>query len=191
MNQFVLEDASEAELSSAVAENLFSLFRAMQAIPGCELVEDEGFSLHHAFPANPMFKGAWRARLSPEEAETKIDEALNWFDQREAPCFFWWTDPHTQPTDLVECLLRRGFDGNLEGEAGMVLNLYDLNDDLQPMSQLAIYWALDQERLDDWGDVFAEAFGAAKADGQAWVDATLAAGGVDAPWQLYVGYLDG
>jgi ribosomal protein S18 acetylase RimI-like enzyme len=163
----------------------------MQAIPGCELVESEGLSLHHAFPANPMFKGAWRTRLSVEETETRIDEVLDWFEQRGSSHFFWWTDPQTQPADLAERLLKRGFDGNLEGEPGMVLDLDDLNENIQPNRELSIYWAVNQERLEDWQEAFAEAFGAAKADGKAWADATLAAGGVDAPWQLYVGYLDG
>ncbi|MGH2521686.1 MAG: hypothetical protein ACRDH2_04195 [Anaerolineales bacterium] len=61
-NETPLARASSAELSGAVQENLFALFRAMRALPESELVESERLCHHHAFPTNPMFKGVWRAR---------------------------------------------------------------------------------------------------------------------------------
>ncbi len=190
MNNYILTNPSEAELASAVTENLFASFRSMQVIPGCELVENASLNLHHAFPSNPMFKGAWKTRFSPEETETKIDEVLNWFEQRRAPDFFWWTDQETQPLDLVERLMRRGFDGNLEGDPGMVMNLNDLNEDLLTPGKFNILPVMDQKSLEDWRDAFVEAFEMPVSGGQAWVDATMSAGLGNAPWQMYVGYLD-
>jgi ribosomal protein S18 acetylase RimI-like enzyme len=163
----------------------------MQAIPGCELVENDNLHLHHAFPSNPIFKGVWKTRFSSEETETRIDEVLNWFDQRGAPYFFWWTDPQTQPLDLVERLMRRGFDGDLEGDPGMVINLKDLNEDVPAPSNLNIVQAREQKSLEDWRDAFAEAFEMPVSGGQAWVDATMSVGLENAPWQIYVGYLEG
>lgn len=84
----ILTHPIEAELAAAVPENLYALFRAMQVLPGCELVEGDKLSCHHAFPTNPMFRGVWRARLPAEEAEAAIDEALAWFAQRGAADFF-------------------------------------------------------------------------------------------------------
>lgn len=155
------------------------------------MIENDSLSLHHAVPTNPMFKGVWRTRVSSEETETRIDEVLNWFDQRGAPSFFWWTDPQSQPVDLVARLTRRGFDGNLEGDPGMVMNLHDPNDNLYSPGKFNIIQAVEQKSLEDWRDAFAEAFETAVSDGQAWMDATLSAKPENAPWDLYVGYLDG
>src|SRR5215208_4153060 len=190
MNKYVLTNPSEAELASAVQENLFASFRSMQVIAGCELVENASLNLHHAFPGNPIFKGVWKTRFSPAETETKIDEVLNWFDARGAHSFFWWTDPETQPPDLVERLMRRGFDGDLEGDPGMVMNLHDLSEDLPTPGKFNIVKVMEQKSLEDWRDAFAEAFEMPISGGQAWVDATNSAGLENAPWQMYVGYLD-
>lgn len=189
-SQIILTHATENKLATAVRENLYALFRSMQSIPGCEVIENEKFGCHYAFPDNPMFKGVWKTHLSPEEIEVGIDEAITWFEQRKAPSFFWWTDSQTQPSDLAEHLLRRGFDGNLEGDPGMALDLHALNDDIQMPDYFSIVQAIDQKTLDDWRDVFTLSFETPVSAGQAWVDATLQAGGANAPWQMYVGYLD-
>ncbi|HEU0295179.1 MAG TPA: GNAT family N-acetyltransferase [Anaerolineales bacterium] len=186
----ILTNPSEAELESAVQENLYALFRSMQVIPGCELMESDSLGLHHASLSNPMFRGAWKTRFSPEDAETRIDEVSHWFKQRKAPYFFWWTDAQTRLVDLVERLMRRGFDGNLEGDPGMVVNLHKLEEDVQPPDGFNIIQARDQKSLADCRDVFAEAFEATISNGQAWADATLAIKPENVPWQLYVRYLD-
>ena len=189
-SQAILTHPTSDELASAVHENLYAMFRSMQAIPGCEIMENEELGFHHAFPNNPMFKGVWKTRLSPEETEARIDEAITWFEQRNAPSFFWWTDSQSQPSDLVDRLMKRGFDGNLEGDPGMALDLHALNDDIQIPDDFSIVQAIDQKTLDDWRDVFTVSFETPVSAGQAWVDATFQAGGANAPWQMYVGYLD-
>ena len=190
IDKFVLTNPSEAELGSAVQENLYALFRSMKVLPGCVLIENDSLSLHHSFPANPFFKGVWRTHLSPGETETKIDEVVNWFNQHGAPYFFWWTDLQTQPVDMAEHLIKRGFDGNLEGNPGMAANLLELRENFQIPSSIKIIQAIEQELLEDWRDAFAEAFEIPVSDGQAWVDATLSMGKENVPWKLYVGYLE-
>lgn len=107
---------NENELASAVHENLYALFRSMRVIPGCEIMESDEFACHHASLTNPMFRGVWNTRLAPDEIESGIEDAVAWFEKRNAPSFFWWTDSLTQPSDLAERLMRRGFDGNVEGD---------------------------------------------------------------------------
>jgi hypothetical protein len=124
----------------------------MQAIPGCELIESDSLGLHHAPLSNPMFSGAWKTRISPGASETMIDEVLLWFKQRKAPYFFWWTDGQTRPVDLAERLLRRGFDGNLEGDPGMVAALHLLKEDVQPPNGFNLIQARDRKSLADWRD---------------------------------------
>jgi ribosomal protein S18 acetylase RimI-like enzyme len=184
-------NASPAELAAAVEENLFDLFRAMMVLPGGELVEEQTVSYHHAFPTNPMFKGLWRTRLNPDEADAAIEEKLAWYKARNAPYIFWWIGPQTEPADLPERLLRHGFESNVAGDPGMAADLHQLNEDIRTPAGFTIERVDTQKGLEDWRDVFCASFEIPLFAGQAWVDATLAAGISEAPWQLYVGYLDG
>jgi GNAT superfamily N-acetyltransferase len=187
--QTILIDATDNQLAAAVHENLYALFRSMRALPNSEVVEDDRLGFHHAFPLNPMFKGVWKTRLAVEEVDSAIDNMINWFGQRKAPYFFWWTDSQTQPPDLVERLLKRGFDGNLEGDPGMAIDLHTLKEAASTPAGFTIMQAIDQTTLEDWRDVFATAFEMPLSGAQAWIDATLSAGRENAPWQMYVGYL--
>lgn len=181
---------TEDELASAVHENLYALFRSMRVIPGCEIVESDNFACHHASLTNPMFKGVWKTRLSPDEIEDGIDGAVAWFEGRNEPSFFWWTDSLTQPSDLTERLMRRGFDGNVEGDPGMALDLHGLTETTSLPNGFTITRATTGNSLEDWCDVFTAAFDMPLSGGQAWVDATVQAGGENAPWHLYVGYFE-
>jgi GNAT superfamily N-acetyltransferase len=189
-SQTILLHPTENELASAVHENLYALFRSLRAIPGCEILESDTFAYHHTSLTNPMFRGVWKTRLSPDEIEAGIDGVIAWFEERNAPSFFWWTDSLTQPSDLAERLLRRGFDGNVEGDPGMALDLHELTDKTNLPNGFAVTQATDRKSLDDWGGVFAAAFEMPLSGGQAWIDATVQAGGEHAPWQLYVGYFE-
>jgi len=189
MKQPILTNATEVELATAVSQNLHALFRAMRVLPGYEVVEGDRFSYHHAPLTNPFFRGVWRTRLTPAEIDLAIDEAIAWFAQRNAPDFYWWTDLQTEPANLAQRLLQRGFDGNEIGEPGMVADLHALKEDGRPPDGFTIVPVVTQQTLADWRDVFTAAFEMPTAGGQAWVEATLEAGLENAPWKLYIGYL--
>lgn len=191
MDDPILSHPSEPELVTAVHENLYSLFRSMQILPGSEVLERDQIGYHHALPRNPMFNGAWRTRLPAEDAEAMIDETLAWFDERNASAFYWWTDPQTQPADLAERLLERGFDGSIEGEPGMVADLDALDRDVRTPSGMTIERVVEQDALEDWCDVFTASYELPEEQGRAWYVATLQAGLGTAPWKMYVGYLRG
>ncbi|MBI1294221.1 GNAT family N-acetyltransferase [bacterium] len=186
----ILTNPTEAELVAAVHENLHALFRSMQALPGAEIIETEQSGRHHAFPTNAMFRGMWRTRLPVEETEAAIDEAIAWFGARQAPSFFWWTDPETEPLDLAERLLARGFDGNWVGDPGMVADLSTLNQNVQTPPGLLIQQVADTETMAVWRDVFAESYDMSVAEAQAWCDATAEFGFEAAPWTMYVAHVD-
>lgn len=186
-----LTNASLAQLSAAVEENLFALFRAMTTLPESEIVESERLCYHHAFPSNPMFKGAWRTRLSPDEAHAVIDETVTWFKAHAAPFAFWWVGPGTQPADMPERLTAHGFTPNIFGDPGMAADLTTLNEDVQTPDGFSIVTVADQKTLEDWRDVFYTSFEVPPLVAQAWVDATLGLGIGSTPWQQYVGYWHG
>jgi ribosomal protein S18 acetylase RimI-like enzyme len=189
MRPSILTEASEQQLADAVQENLFASFRAMASLPKSEIIEGERFSMHHAFPDNPVFKGVWKSRFSTAETQTQIDQAESWFRQRGASGFFWWTDAYTQPANLAQTLLQAGFDGNLEGDQGMAADLHALNEYVKTPQSLKIMRAIEPKALNDWGKTLAAANEMPVSNGLAWVDAIQALGGERAPWQLYVGYV--
>lgn len=186
-----LTHLNAAEMAAAVHENLYALFRAMAALPGGELRETAQVCYHHVSPPNAMFKGVWRARLAAEDVDGAVDAAAAWFTQRGAPYFFWWTDAQSQPPDLAERLLERGFDGDAAGDPGMTADLHALNEDIHPPEGFTIRTAGDAGTLADWRDVFAASFGEPLAAGQAWIDAAAAARLDNPPWTMYTGCLDG
>ncbi len=186
----VLTTATGAQLAAAVEDNLYAFFRAMQPLPGSELVESDRLSYHLAFPDGPMFKGIWRARLAPDETDAAITQALDWFRQRGAPLAAWWISSATAPGDLADRLLARGFTQHYAGDPGMAADLHALNEVPLPEG-LSIVQAEDRATLIDWRNVICAAFDLPTAAIQSWVDATLAFGIDAAPWRHYVGYYRG
>ncbi len=186
----ILNAATDAQLAAAVEDNLYAFFRAMLPLPGSELVETDRLSYHLAFPDGPMFKGVWRARLAPDEADAAITQALDWFQQRRAALTAWWISGTTEPDDLADRLLARGFSKHYAGEPGMAADL-DALDELPIPTGLSIVRAQDRTTLTDWRDVICAAFNLPVAMMQSWVDATLAYGIDAAPWRHYVGYYFG
>ncbi len=187
----IMTNLSEAELAAAVQANLFALFRGMMALPGGEIVETPQVSYHHAFPSNPMFKSVWAAHLTPDEADTTIEQTLAWYKARQAPFVFWWVGPDTQPADLAERLLAHGFTANISGDPGMAADLHALNENSHTPDGFTVVPATDQKMLEDWRDVFCASYEVPLWAGQAWADATSRLNITGAPWQLYVGYWNG
>lgn len=203
-----LTNLTEAQLETAVEENLFDLFRAMAAIlPDSEIVESDKLSYHLTFPTNPMFKGVWQTRLQADEVEAAIDQTIAWFKARNAPFFFWWTGPGTQPRDLGERLMARGLlsmEEQMEdlapgirqtaaGAPGMVADLRQMNEALlaQTPPGFTIEEAHTETALLDFKRVFVDSYEIPDWAGQAWVDAALKVGIGQTPWRMYVGYLNG
>lgn len=202
-----LTKATEMELATAVSQNLFALFCAMaETLPGGESVQREGLAYHHTFPTNPMFKGVWQTRLN-DNVETAIDDTIAWFKARNAPFFFWWTEPETTPADLGQRLQARGLldmaeqqqtlaAGIKQTESGapcMVADLHQMNEGVLTAvpPTFTIEEVQDELALYEFKQVFVESYEIAEWAGQGWVDATLSIGIGQTPWRMFVGYLDG
>jgi GNAT superfamily N-acetyltransferase len=199
--------ASDIDVLTAVNENLFDLFRAMANVLGGERQETDRLCRHLTFPTNPMFKGVWRTRLSADEADEAIDETIEWFKNRNAPYFFWWTGFGTQPADLGQRLTARGLISMEEqqqqlasgiistasGSPCMVADLHQVNE--TALTTVPVGFTIEEVRdetmLYDFKRVFVETYGIPDWAGQAWVDATLHAGIGRTPWKMFVGYLNG
>jgi GNAT superfamily N-acetyltransferase len=203
----ILLEPSDDDLLRAVEHNLQDLFRAVATLPGSEIVETPELSWHHAFPVNPMFKSVWGTRLDAAAVEAAIDERIAWFRERDAPFFFWWTGPSTEPSNLGERLVARGMIGQQEqarlyapgveveaaGTPAMAADLAAMNEDAleQAPAGFAIDEVRDERALEDFRRVFVESYEVPELIAQAWVDATTTLGLGRTPWRLYVGRLDG
>lgn len=203
----ILVQPSATELAAAVEGNLEALFRAMVTALDGEIEETDRLGRHLASPTNPMFKGVWRTRLTPEEAGAAIDETIAWFAMRQAPFFFWWTGAETTPFDIGERLVARGLIDMAEmstqmapgmyssqiGAPGMVADLAHLDDSLlqRPPKGFTIEEVQDEAALDAFCRVLVAGFGMPEQMAQGWAQASQGAGIGDTPWQLYLGRLDG
>jgi ribosomal protein S18 acetylase RimI-like enzyme len=204
---YVLVNATDEQLGLAVFENLYDLFRAMaKHLPDGELIENEKLSRHLTFPTNPMYKGVWQTKLSESDVEQAIDETIAWFNERNAPYFFWWTGGNTTPRDLEERLAKRGMismaeqaqelaKGILSTEQGspcMIAELSKMNESVltKVPDVFVIKEATTKAELYDFKKVFVETYQIPEWAAQAWVDATLNIGIGKTPWRIFVGYLD-
>jgi GNAT superfamily N-acetyltransferase len=200
-------EVPSAVLDMAVAENLYALFRSMAGLRDGEVEEREGFSRHHAFPSNPMYKGVWNCRLKADGMAAAADETLAWFKQRNAPYFFWWTDPATPLDGLKATLEARGLI-DMEGQtralaAGiiqkadgapcMAMRLSDIDPARTAGKEkaFAITQVRDEAGLQDFAKVFVGTYQIPAWAGQGWIEATLSFGIARTPWTIHVGRLDG
>jgi hypothetical protein len=202
-----LIDPSDDELAAATDENLFSLFRGMATLPGGLLVERPDLARHLTPPANPMFKGIWRPRLTADDAEAAIDEVEAWLRASGVPFAFWWTGWGTTPADLGDRLVRRGWLSMYEqirelapgiisteiGAPAMVADLHTM--DLAHLARVPPEFRIEIVRgeagIADFVKVFVASYEVAEVFGQAWAEATLALGFTAAPWTLYLGRIGG
>ncbi|HEY7381379.1 MAG TPA: GNAT family N-acetyltransferase [Gaiella sp.] len=184
---------TELELGLAVEESLYDLFRSFARLPRAEREDRWGYSVHHAFPTSPMFKGVWGLRLAPHELDQALDAALAWLQARDAPFAFVWAGPGTEAPDLGARLSARGLELWEQDAPGQAAELDAL--DWDALHRVPDGFAAERVRDDDglaeWAATFTAGFEVPAWAGEAWVDATKAFGIGDAPWALYLGRLGG
>lgn len=186
---FILKNATDEELANAVEENLHDMFRSMVRVLNGEIEVTAKMGRYHATPASPIFKGVFHANLSGDEADATIQETIEWFEQRNAPFFFWWTGQGTQPADLGERLIAHGFSVFEKDAPAMAADIDTLNWENPRPSDLQMKPVMNDQQLLQWKQVFLDTFSIPEFAGQAWVDATRAAGVGQTPWQLLLGTL--
>lgn len=193
----ILTNATDAELGVAIEENLFAFFRAASAIAGGSLYEHETMSMHDACQSAALFKGVWRTRLKPEQMDAAIAEAQDWFRKRGLEFMAWWFSSR-QTQELFKRLEAHGFALDYSAP-GMALDMTTLGERLALPAGLTlpdgltITEARDAQTLADFSTVIFESYkdhGMSLEAARAFERATLALGIYDAPWRLYVGYVD-
>ncbi len=186
-------ELSERELALTVEGSLYALFRSMSALPGAELEELGSYARHHAFPSNPMFKGIWAPNAAGDELDEVISDALAWHRARGAPYVFCWAGLDNDHEELDTGLAAHGFTPTDPGAPGQVAELDGLDWDAAARAPAGfrVDKVEDVAGVEAWGATFVESFEIPSWAGQAWIDATLSFGIENAPWDLYLGRLDG
>jgi GNAT superfamily N-acetyltransferase len=117
-------------------------------------------------------------------------ETVDWFKARDAPFFFWWTGAGTQPPDLGERLVARGFSVFEKDAPAMAADIDKLNWDNPRPTELQLKPVANDDQLMQWKQTFIDAFAIPEFAGQAWVDATRTVGIGRTPWHLLLGTLN-
>lgn len=186
----ILTDATDAQLATAVEDNLFDLFRAIAQVPNGEIVEGARMSYHYTpFPA-PMFNAVWNTSLAAGEVDASIEEMIGWYKQRGAPLASWWFSNATAPATR-ERLLAHGFELDYAAPA-MAIDLDAIPTPYPMPDGLTVVEARDAQTLAQWTAVLHGAYKDKHmplASAQVWERATLAA--ENPPWRVYLAYYNG
>ena len=89
-------------------ENLKSIGKLHGTYPNSVVWDRKNlFMFSHGYP-HPYGQGVWHSDLNEEDADEVIDEVLNYFRERNLPC--WWLfGQEIKPRDLTDRLKARGF----------------------------------------------------------------------------------
>lgn len=185
-------DLAAAELARLTEANLEALMLALSRSPDAETIATAA-GTWYSNPAiiSPMFNGVVRASCAPEQAGELIDQALAYFTQRGRPLAFWWVGPSARPADLGARLLARGFAPFEVDAPSMACDLHALPERAETPAGYALEIVRDAESAQAWADTFNAIYATPQFAGQAWADAIAHFGYGAAPFQMYLGRLDG
>jgi GrpB-like predicted nucleotidyltransferase (UPF0157 family)/GNAT superfamily N-acetyltransferase len=180
------KDWSHEKLVKAMEANLnVHMTHFAQYLSQVELVRVPGFTLVNSGLADDTFNYALDADFSSLNADEKISEITDYFNQKKSP-FSWWISPHDQPDDLPTQLENNDYE-NTENNCAMYFDLDAWNSDIFSIPKLNIIRATDEKRLHDFALVLAKDQSAFKTY-FSWIASVLTN---DDPIEYYVGYVDG
>jgi GNAT superfamily N-acetyltransferase len=138
----------------------------------------------------PLCNGVLRVNFSPEEADRKITETLDYFKSRQLP-MTWFVFPSSQPADLGERLVAHGLTP-FEKDTGMEFDLTTLAAEETLAPGLEIKRVANEATLQEWVQTNLKGYGLPEFLGEMLFAVHLEVGfSPDAPWQNFLAYLDG
>lgn len=186
----MLTDTSPAGMVEAIERTNRCGWRELGVCPRFE-VQDRPDALWFAsgVPMSP-FNGVVGARLTADNADGVIEEAIDYFGSRSLP-FSWAIGPLSTPTDLGDRLGARGFKAE-EAQAGMAIDLETLADGVPMAEELEIERVFGEGMLGTYADLVSKGFGMPEGPGAEFMSIIAeATAGPDRTSWGYVGRLDG
>jgi len=182
-------DVSAEALVTAIRANMCDFFRHLSKSNPAERFENEQFTRWYRPLPHLWFNGVLSSNPPLEDADLFIVETLGYFRGKGVQAFTWWMEPHLKPAEWEPALSKHGF-GFSDNTPGMAVDLYELNDALQPTEGFEICSVDDAESLHTWVDIFLNGYGLPSAWESMTFDLWLQLG-LDLPIRNYLGYLNG
>lgn len=183
----VLQDLSEASLTRAIEESLAAFQVSLARLPGAEVYDQPDLLWIATGVPFDFYNGVFRSTLDPLHVDAQIDEMKQEFRHRRLP-MRWQVGPSSQPSDLRQRLLARGF-LHKEDEPAMALDLLTMNEEFPMPPELDVRLVDDTSTLNEWIAV--------------WISGALDAVpliqhihaqfglGPHLPWRYYLGTVEG
>ena len=156
MKKHVLQDRRPAAIIAAIEENFIGLTSAYVRTSGGQVhIEPELTWLYTGTPLS-YYNGVTRTTIGTSDPDARIRAILAFFQTRRQP-MSWWVTPSTCPPDLARRLQAHGL--KLEWQdAGMAVDLHNLNESLSTPAGLTIERIEDEATMADWIWVFGLGF---------------------------------
>jgi len=184
----IQQDTSDAAMTRAIEASLAAFALQLVRLPGAEI--SDTYDLLWVATGAPIGfgNGVYRSTLAPDSADAAIVKVQEEFRRRKLP-LMWQVGPSSQPANLRQRLLARGFMHD-EDEPGMALDLLAMNEDVPTPAELDIRTVADLPMLREW--VATWGFGVPDDVLPLYQDVHTQLGiGPDLPWRYYLGFLDG
>lgn len=164
----MLPNLTKASFITAIEENQFSFFSLLGRWSELEFQDTPELLWTLTNIPFPLFNSLMRTKLSADEVDNAIDAAISRCKTNNVP-MMWWTGPSTQPADLGEKLIDRGF--KQSDSPGMAADLDILPEKSEAPEDLVINRVDNDEDLETWCRVMCEVFGMPNFVGTALFDA--------------------
>jgi GNAT superfamily N-acetyltransferase len=184
----VLQDLSAASLTKAIEESLAAFPLILARLPGAEIYDTPDLLWVATGVPIDSFNGVFRSVLDPLHADTQIEKIIEEFRRRRLP-MLWQLGPSSQPPDLPQRLLTRGFTHE-EDEPGMAVDLLAMNEEFPTPPGLDIRLVDTMSTLREWVAVWG--FGVPGDILPLFQDVHAQLGlGPHLPWRYYLGAFQG
>ena len=117
-----LKDPSPAELIGAIEANMAEFWKCFGRLPGAQLHDEPDLLWFATGVPDGSLNGVIRSQFADEEADSRIEETVAYFERRRLP-MQWWVGPSSRPADLGKRLEARGLAARPWGPPGMAVDL--------------------------------------------------------------------
>jgi ribosomal protein S18 acetylase RimI-like enzyme len=182
----VLRDASPAAVVPALEEHHRDQQRSWAHVRKGKF--EDGVDMFRFVSGLPVAfaNGVLAARLAPEDADRRIEEALEVFGSHGVPAT-WWVGPLSRPPDLGGRLQAHGF-RRREDVPWLALDLRALRKPGPAPQGLRILRVRDERTQAHWRDAMSAGFGLERPVADA-LDELSTKAGFDGPWRRFTGLL--
>ena len=185
----ILTDFSPHVLATAIEQNGVECCLSWAKWPEMDLHRNDHCDWTITDIPFPFFNNVFNARLSDEEIESAIEEAITPFRARNVPAF-WWTGPSTQPLALGRHLEQAGLEHAFEAPA-MGVDLEAINETTAPPNDFTTEEILDEAGLQVWCNVMTPIYQFPDFAADAWFRMLASLGlGAEKPLRHFLARID-